>query len=126
MKKYVLFLDDSEERIVEVKKLFADRAKYVDFVRTANGAIQKLRQREYEVISLDHDLGGRAPGDRENRGLENSGMDVVRFLIRNPRHKTAIVVHSWNIPAAQEMVAILKKAGYKNVRHVPFGTNGKA
>lgn len=75
---------------------------------------------EYDVIFLDHDLGGETFVSSQR---EDCGMEVVRHLEKNPdlvNSRTLIVVHSLNIHAGLEMVSKLLNAGFYNTFYVPF------
>jgi CheY-like chemotaxis protein len=112
----ILFLDDSEERIYA----FVQKAAFGDTVyiaRTAAECIEKLQEREYDIISLDHDLGGEV---FVNSNRADCGMEVVRWMDKNlPSRGAKVIIHSWNIPAANAMSHWLIDAGY-SVRCEPF------
>jgi CheY-like chemotaxis protein len=112
----ILFLDDSAERIEKAFEHFEDDD--VDIVVSAASAIEALRaKRKYDLVMLDHDLGGETWVD-SNR--EDCGMEVVRWIVKKKPKIGRIVVHSWNSVAAPIMVEELKKAGYK-ATYKPFG-----
>ena len=93
------------------------------------------------MVHLDHDLGNEFMVD-SNR--IDSGMEVVRFLIRNnhlflrkewlkkhpygttlvanenPLEINVVSIHSWNIVSAPKMQKDLRGAGYFVFR-IPFG-----
>lgn len=113
----ILFLDDSDERIRAAKKHFRDDELTV--VKTAPETINQLGyDREWDLVMLDHDLGGEAFVDS---GRIDCGMEVVRWIIRRRPKIKRIVIHSWNSPAAKGMVGTLRVAGY-HVAYKPFST----
>jgi len=111
----ILFLDDNYYRCESFLRSYPGITRVV---HTASEAIAALHEQRDGWVSiwLDHDLGGVAfePSDT------NSGMEVVRHMVKNPVETGAVVIHSWNIPAAQRMASELRKAGYV-VRQIPFG-----
>ena len=111
----ILFLDDDIRRCeIFLEKIDTDET--IDVVYDAFDCIAKLKENEYEVAFLDHDLGGEV-GDSETE--ENSGSGVVRWIVKNKPKIGEIIVHSFNAPAAIHMVTDLQAVGYK-ARHVPF------
>ena len=103
----ILFLDDSRARI----NYFRSKVPNATIVMSAQKCIEKLsRGDEYEILFLDHDLGGEVYVDSHSK---NSGMEVVRWIeSHNPIIKQ-IIVHSHNYYAAQDMVDRLRKKKYK-------------
>lgn len=112
----VLILDDASER------LSAFRAKYgirhdLTTVMTAEGAIERLHpQVAWDWVFLDHDLGGEVYADSQR---PDTGMEVVRHILKARPPIRYVVVHSLNGPAAREMVLLLKESGYR-AAHMPF------
>jgi|WetSurSiteA1Bulk_404760.scaffolds.fasta_scaffold00002_5 hypothetical protein len=113
--KRFLFLDDSEER----QKLVRSTYPFVTGVRTAEECIKKLN-RDWDLVSLDHDLGGRVYVPSEDT---NTGMEVVRYLEKSNSDKYGvlkrIIVHTLNSPAGIEMVNRLESLGFDVIYH-PF------
>jgi DNA-binding NarL/FixJ family response regulator len=112
----VLFLDDSVRRAKAAAEQFAGDTFCL--AGTADTAIEYLRLAEepWDLVMLDHDLGGKVFQD----SLEtNTGMEVVRYIERTQPEIKRIVVHSWNSPAAREMVSRLEQAGYE-ASYQPF------
>lgn len=102
-----LFLDDDKERIGFVTKEFAS----IDFVdiyiaETADQAIRLLTAEKFDMISLDHDLGGEVYQDSaKGTGFEVAvALSKIDFYIKND---IPICVHSWNPDGAKNMINIL-------------------
>lgn len=119
----ILFLDDNPIRAALAYQRWpkAKRNSTI-WVETAQEAISIFKEYREDMTEahLDHDLGGTQYQDSR---AENCGMEVVRFLEREPEKFThiKIVCHSYNFPAGREMGARLQAKGYKvSVR--PFGT----
>jgi CheY-like chemotaxis protein len=116
----ILFLDDQEER----QKIFRHINKDHDIVGayTSEEAILLLEKHSpFDMISLDHDLGGiYLPSD------ENSGYAVAEFISKMDKKLLPenIVIHSWNERGALNMMDVLKKAEIKTV-YKPFELNQK-
>lgn len=114
----ILFLDDDHIRHSYFTLWTQGHdVRHVDTAQQAKDAIAARygTGSGYDLIFLDHDLGGRTFVSSEE---ENTGYQVARFLSdklkswqsqRRPR----IVVHSWNPAGAERMVKALDAAGYK-------------
>ena len=119
----VLFLDDNKDRWnrfrLELNKLFPETSPTViRWTQTAEDCIRRLEQDHWQVVFLDHDLGGEVFVDTSR---EDCGMEVVRWIEQNkPENIEYFIVHSWNVPAAREMADRLKKIGYQTILK-PFG-----
>ena len=94
----ILILEDSNERAVA---FFRNLPKHdLCFVKTAQEAVSQLIDDEWDVLFLDHDLGGKIlqPSD------ENSGYGVACWLAENQDRKPAlIIIHSLNPVGALRM-----------------------
>jgi CheY-like chemotaxis protein len=109
----ILFLDDNKERCEKFQNLVENTT----IVHTAEECITCLKNQLWNIVLLDHDLGGKIFVDS---GDEDCGMAVVRFLMKAPPNpKPRIIIHSLNYPASQKMYKDLVGAGY-NVERVPF------
>jgi CheY-like chemotaxis protein len=115
-KAKILFLDDSPER----RKIFKKHNPASDLVETAAGAIAALEQRAYDTVSLDCKLGNDLG---EGRRPAETGMDVVRWIVKHGPEIRQVVVHSSNAEAADRMVQALRKKDYHSFRR-PFGFRG--
>lgn len=114
----VLFLDDNPVR----RKMFRSEVPYAKIVETSAECINALcdslcqDDEDFDFVLLDHDLGGEIYVD-SNR--EDTGMEVVRWIVENKPVIGKIIVHSHNVPASNRMVRALKNAGYKTSQ-IPF------
>ena len=100
----ILFLDDLPERSAE----FLSVVPHGDCVDTAAACIARLAE-GWDVVLLDHDLGGQAFVDPQE---EDTGSGVVRWVVANRPAVGRFVVHSLNEEAGRRMVADLRAAGY--------------
>jgi len=118
----ILFLDDSKSRITKFEYEFYTRKmnekNSLDVVETSADCIKKLQEKDYDVILLDHDLGGEVFVDSSR---EDTGAEVVRWIISNkkPESIKQIFVHSHNEPARLQMVKSLKASGFQSIE-APF------
>ena len=111
-----LFLDDMDARAFLFVKLYGGAENTV-VVKTAEEAIAALEVQRFELVSLDHDLGGQVYQSSQEK---NCGMEVVRWIVEHLPPIDCIVIHSWNVPASLRMANDLFRSGY-NVERVPLG-----
>jgi hypothetical protein len=82
----------------------------ITFVETAQEAIDILsKDLDWDLISLDHDLGGRIFVDSND---SNTGYQVAKFLV-DKEIKGKIIIHSCNRNGAMNMKSLLPDALYK-------------
>jgi len=119
----ILFLDDSEERqklvLAYFEAVYSTEEFALLFAKDAQTAIEYLQAVEepWNLVMLDHDLGKEIFMDSDRM---DTGMEVVRWIVRNRPLIEKIIIHSWNSPAAEEMIARLRAAGYEEVLYQPF------
>jgi DNA-binding response OmpR family regulator len=83
---------------------------------TAKDAIEWLSTEKYDIVFLDHDLGGGAylesgPG---------TGYEVAQYIASDSKYnEVPIIIHSWNPVGAENMKKLIPHAAY-----CPFGTFG--
>lgn len=109
----VLVLDDNAYRL----QCFSARYPTGVLATSAEQAIWYLERSGstiWDLVTLDHDLG---------EGL-SSGRAVTEWLAQHPHPIREIVIHSWNMPAAKDMLVDLLNAGY-NVRCELFDPQGR-
>lgn len=100
----ILFLDDDPVR----GNHFISAFPYARWVKTAAECISQLqREDKWDLVCLDHDLGGQVYVDS---GREDCGMEVARWLYNNqPKNIKVIYVHTLNTPAGQRMSELLSQ-----------------
>jgi CheY-like chemotaxis protein len=118
MKKRVLFLDDDHRRIAEIRARMAVYRTDLTVVETADECIAELAGGRFDLVMLDHDLGGEIFCDSSR---EDCGMEVVRWLRRNGGEHGAFIVHTMNPVAAAGMYLELSSMGYR-VAQATFGS----
>lgn len=110
----ILFLDDDPTRC----KIFRSSNPAAIIVNTAQECIDQLRRPEtWREVHLDHDLGGMHYADPSQ---ENTGSEVVRWILMNKPDVRAFIIHSFNQPAALAMRDALRNHGYYAL-YIPFG-----
>jgi CheY-like chemotaxis protein len=102
-----LFLDDDQNRHDAFRKMVPNGHQTV-YVYTAEDAISELAKEAFDVVFLDHDLGGKTfvPSD----GPEPTGYTVAKWIQDNQdRVKIGqIIVHSFNQPGAQNIACAIR------------------
>jgi CheY-like chemotaxis protein len=117
--KQVLFLDDDYRRIYEIRSRADVLEADLTIVETAHECIEQLASQTFDLVLLDHDLGGETYVD-SNR--VDCGMEVVRWLVDNGGEHGAFIVHTMNSVAAAAMYMELDQLGYP-VRQAAFGSS---
>jgi len=87
------------------------------WVKTYDEAIRALPEDECVTVSLDHDLAEEHYSGDFSRA--KSGYDVAKFIVENNIKLDYITVHSFNPVGAENMVALLRNAGYVVRRVTP-------
>jgi DNA-binding response OmpR family regulator len=75
----ILFVDNDLKRA----KTFAREEPSMIWAKTAAEAIERLKNKDWDVVSLDHDLGVEWLEDSREK---NSGMEIVRSVSRASRN----------------------------------------
>lgn len=113
MKKYkFLILEDDEIRMKEfyqrIKEVSNENLE-IELFETdqASEAIQFLKDIKFDIIFLDHDLGGETYVDENNK---NTGSEVARFIESSgiDFSKSSVIIHSMNDIAAESMFKKIK------------------
>lgn len=81
----------------------------------------RVFQPPYDLILLDHDLGGEQMVDSRNI---NTGAEFCRWLVlTHPDLDSRIIVHSYNPDGAKYMMETLRELGGVNAIRTPFGSS---
>jgi CheY-like chemotaxis protein len=110
----ILFLDDDDNRHEIMAKICLRES--ITFVYDARAAIAALAEDEFDVVYLDHDLGGVTSQNRMD--LAQDGRVVARWIAANAGRfaSTTFVIHSLNFAGATEMASLIGDAGLKVTR----------
>lgn len=113
MKPKLLFLDDRTKRIHAALDRYSDEFR-VTIVTNALEFLRIICKEDFDVWSMDNDLGGRDFLDPEN---PDTGYHIVRFIEKfgwpEGKKKPEVVIHSSNLIAANRMGAVLRSMGFK-------------
>ena len=98
----ILILDDDFSRHKEFNKRLIGCS--VTNVETSKEAIQKLEEEIFDIVFLDHDLGGMV----FMQSGENTGFEVAKWLSENEaKQPRRIIIHSFNPVGAKNMKSLL-------------------
>lgn len=105
----VLLVEDSEERVAWFRQRFPE---HLDVTASVDEAIQRLQERQYDLLFLDHDLGTEP----------RVGRDVAQWLIAHPENNPNLftIVHSVNHVSGPKIVQDLRDQAKRPVWWVPF------
>ncbi len=107
----ILFLDDDLERHKQVRSLMTYDAAY-----TVKDATDLLQKNEYDLVFLDHDLGGLQMVESE--GPEETGYTVAKWMAEHKPVVEDVVLHSLNPGGAANQLGVLR--GHYTVTRMPF------
>ena len=106
MKKIkILIVEDDKNRIKWFKDELIEFT--LDIVETAKLGIALCGTRKYDIIFLDHDLGGEIYVPSEN---DNTGYQVAKVMVNSINFETPVVVHSHNPSGAKNICSVLQKS----------------
>ena len=107
---HILVLDDSPLRLNIFRRRFEANGAKVTTVSTAQDAIDVLTAHDFDLICLDHDLGGQPPeyyGQDCDPDHHNTGSAVARWMKENPK-PYKVMLHTRNPIGAASMKSILE------------------
>jgi hypothetical protein len=113
----VFVLEDDPIRIKVFKENFEKFAKFTFSTNIYDAMKDFDLNNKYDLILLDHDLGGETFVDSE---FYNTGAQFCRYLIKKKIELPQIIIHSHNPVGAEIMEEYLIEKGY-NASRVPFG-----
>ena len=104
----ILVLEDNSERQKQFNK-WNLQGHEVTIVETVGEAISELEEHQFDMLSLDHDLGDDVYVD--SVGKEETGYLVALWLVDNLERKPkSIVLHSLNVVGRVNMKSVLSDA----------------
>jgi len=120
MKPQILFVDDRAARIEKARNLYQSDYDFT-FVCTVQDALRMLSSRDWDVVSLDHDMNGH---DFQEPEETTSGMAIIRYVEKTgwppQRKKPEFWIHTTNQLAGHLMVVCLTELGF-DAFYKPFG-----
>jgi len=108
--------DDFENRIAWFQSAYKDHN--LVYALDAVTALDILSKRKFDLIFLDHDLGGDFLQDSNDL---NTGYQVAKGLLQTINAETNVIVHSWNPAGAKRMLNILQGRARGRALCYPFG-----
>lgn len=112
----IFILDDMLERqesLLAALRELIDEDAVIFCADSRKTAIEVLEhEREFDLMFLDHDLGGRVYVDSMD---ENTGWWVAKYIVDNNIRSKQIIIHTLNWAGAQRMLNLLPKADF-----IPF------
>ena len=109
----VLFLDDDMVRWSMFPAVLRHKGVNLTMVSEAEEAIEEMEKKQFDILFLDHDLGGQVFVD-SNKYV--TGLKVTQWLEKHPEYLNKVmrvVVHTMNPDGGNNMMACL---GSKGVR----------
>lgn len=102
----VLILEDDPNRINLFKRALCG-TNYIKITDNAQECIKFLSEQKWDVLFLDHDLGGRV----YVKETENTGYEVALWLEEHKdKQPNTIIIHSYNPEGAKRMNQALPNA----------------
>ena len=112
----IFILDDDMRRIKWFKRAFIGHNVY--YAHDPIEAEKMLRKNHYDMIFLDHDLGGAA----FVRGKNGDGIDLAKVMARDELATgSIIIVHSLNHHGSMNIMSVLKDT-HLNLHRIDFLT----
>ena len=104
-----LVLEDNRERIIQFRDRFAEAPIKIvaDYTDRADECIEKLKNIEYSLIFLDHDLGDEIFVSLDR---EDCGSAVARWFRDNPENinkDSLVIIHSFNTGGREYMAKLI-------------------
>jgi len=113
----ILIIEDQEERNKVFRMMFKGDSIYI--TDKPDEAIKLLNRMTFDLILLDHDLGGVGTGYLDTSD-EQSGYQIAVEIPNTINRDTTIHIHSWNPHGAKKMHDHLLDSGC-HVTRTPFG-----
>lgn len=102
----ILVLEDDNNRIIKFKRGLIGHV--VNYATTAAQGMSFINKNKYDIIFLDHDLGGHIFVDSHS---DNTGFQLAKAIAVNDKNNdTFCVIHSCNPCGANNMMSILSHA----------------
>lgn len=109
MKRWMI-LDDMESRHLEFIRTTQFLNVDCEHVWNASEAISRLKNKEFDLVFLDHDLSDEhySIEGQTNPVNEGTGAEVAEFIAQMEKPPGIVVIHSWNPVGVLNMVNIIK------------------
>ncbi len=103
----ILILEDSEIRIKQFLEGLESDTNVITVKHTAQDCIDCLTKESWDVLFLDHDLGGKTYVATDDK---NTGSEVCRWLSNNNVKIRLIIIHSLNVQGQRTMKQLVPQA----------------
>lgn len=114
----ILILEDNPNRMLVFRTHLKDHE--IDHFETAWLANEALKKNIYDIIYLDHDLGGQVYVDYDT--INGTGTDTALVIPKTENRNARIVIHTHNPAGAQRMINIFKNNKIDHA-YIPFGAD---
>ena len=111
---YILLVEDAKERVRWFKSEFYGCDIVVE--KRPGRACRFVREKKFDLIFLDHDLGIQASG-----GDELDSMEVAKAIPGSVNRNTTVIIHSINPVGSENLRVFLSRNGV-NVHRIVYGT----
>jgi len=101
----IFILEDDLNRIKWMKLHFDSRID-LDITDDVDVAMKYLKEEEYDIIFLDHDLGGRQMVSSSER---DTGYTIAKMIHTTKNRGLTVIVHSWNPEGARNMMEAMQE-----------------
>lgn len=105
----IFILEDDSIRMGLFREALKDHN--IDHASNVQDGKRLLTANEYDLILLDHDLGGE---QMVHSSDENTGYQLAKF-IRDDNISARVITHTYNPAGAKNILAVLPRAAY-----IPF------
>lgn len=103
---YIFILEDNPHRMIKFKRNLIGHK--IDHAETVVDGKQLVYKNKYDLIFLDHDLGGKQMVDSSE---ENTGYQLAVYIAKKTRNKnTPCITHTCNPVGANKIVSVLPHA----------------
>lgn len=102
----IFILEDNPDRMIKFRRELVGHT--VDHADNVTDGIDLVANNRYDLLFLDHDLGGEEMVDSSN---ENTGYQLANIIAAcSPNKDTFCIVHSCNPAGADKMISSLPHA----------------
>lgn len=101
----VFILEDDPNRMKKfIRELSCNQ---IDHVETVEAGKELVQQNKYDLLLLDHDLGGEQMVDSSE---ENTGYQLAKFIPKTQNKDTPCITHTCNPAGADNILSVLPHA----------------
>lgn len=102
----IFILEDNPDRMIKFRRELIGHT--IDHAETTEQGTSLVVAHKYDLLFLDHDLGGKEMVDSSN---EDTGYQLAKFISScSPNKDTFCVMHSCNPAGADNMISVIPHA----------------